>query len=778
MIGFSIAIVLSCYSSLPAAGWLWCCAVFISYFLPLCRRYGVFSFCLGMVYVCLWGQWQMSHRLPAQEGAYDLVMTGVVTGLPDELSDRIRFELQVDQEDVTPLDKLRRVRLTWYRHTQSVQPGQRWRLSVRLKSPRSLVNPAGFDFSAWHLSRGIDARGYVRSDFVPELLGESNFGLVWFDRQRYELSRWLGSSDFVPRDIATLQALLLGDKRLLSESQWQLLKATGTVHLVVISGLHIGVACLLGYWIAALIQLPLVIGRIQVADLRLWRVFAGLLCAIIYAVLAGFTIPTQRALIMAVAILLPPVFGMWLTVWQRWWLALLLVLLVQPLSPLEAGFWLSFAAVAILLMAASRSSHAGFWSRIKNVIGAQAAIFIGLLPLLLLFTGSFSLISPVVNVFAIPYISLLLLPALVLLIPLMAVDLDDVPVVIIHEMLSIFWEVLGWLSENLTESWLVTLLEQRLSESVSFQTDYVLLASVGICLLFLPKIVSARIFGVFLCLPILFAGGESIPGKSFKAWVLDVGQGLSVLVKTTDHTLLFDTGASYQGGSVADGFVVPSLKRLGVHSLDWLIISHGDNDHAGGFVPVYRALRPGEILTGSAEWRVKQLDGSANYNISKCDPGRRWQIDGVAFRFIQSESVIAKKENNKSCVLLVENQQCRLILPGDAEAVVERQVALNENYLAAKYTWLVAGHHGSNTSTSRIWLDWLKPQKIIFSSGYNNRYGHPAKQVLQRVSMQSIPWLDTGQDGAVILSAGKGGCTTEALRHVKWRYWLVDSIRQ
>ena len=776
MIGFCIAIVLSCYTSLPAAGWLWCGAVFISYLFPVCRRYGLFSFCLGMTYVFLWGQWQISHRLPPVESYYDVAISGVVIGLPDELSDRVRFELQVDHERMFEADKLRRVRLTWYRHAQTIKPGQRWRLSVRLKSPRSLVNPAGFDFAAWHLSRGIDARGYVRSDFAPELLGEVNTGLVWFDRQRYKLSQWLNSFDFIQQDLATLQALLLGDKRLLSDTQWQLLKVTGTVHLVVISGLHIGVACLLGYWIAALIQLPLVIARFQVADLRPWRIFIGLLCATAYAVLAGFTIPTQRALIMAAAILLPPVFGMSLSVWQRWWLALVLVLLTQPLSPLQAGFWLSFAAVAILLMVVSKSSDNRFWSRIKSVMKAQMAIFIGLLPVLLLFTGSFSLISPLVNLFAIPYISLLVLPALVLLIPLMALGLDSVSVVLIHEMLAVFWEVLSWVSGISEKWWPVAALERKITESVSFEVESLLMASMGICLLFLPKVVPLRIFGLLLCLPLLFAEAERIPGDNFKVWVLDVGQGLSVLVKTSNHALLFDAGASYPGGSVADSFVIPSLNRLGVHSLDWLVISHGDNDHSGGFKAVNQALKPDKVLVGSLHWQAKQAlpDSKAG----KCESGQRWQVDGVTFMFIQPETSDGMKENNKSCVLLIENQQCRLVMPGDAEAVIEKQITLSGRRLSDKYTWLVAGHHGSNTSTGSMWLNWLKPQQIIFSSGYSNRYGHPAERVLQRINMRSLPWFDTGQHGAVVLTAGSTRCTAKALRKVKWRYWLADSIRQ
>ncbi len=277
MIAFCIAVVLSSYSFLPAAGWFWPVAALISPFFPVGRRFGIFSFCLGMAYVFLWGQWQLSHRLPLADSPYDVVITGVVVGLPDEFPDRVRFELLPDQQVFLTTNRLRNVRLTWYRHSQPVIPGQRWQFSVRLKTPRSLINPAGFDFAAWHLSSGIDARGYVRSDAKPELLGNDVAGFVWLDRQRYYLSHWLSEIDFEQQSLATLQALLLGDKRFLSDTQWQLMQDTGTVHLVVISGLHIGIVTLLGYWLAAFFQLPLVMCRVQVADLRRWRIIIALL---------------------------------------------------------------------------------------------------------------------------------------------------------------------------------------------------------------------------------------------------------------------------------------------------------------------------------------------------------------------------------------------------------------------------------------------------------------------------------------------------------------------
>ena len=775
MIGFSIAIILSNYSFLPAAGWLWPVAALFSATVPVFRRFGLFTFSLGMAYVFFWSQWQLSHRLPLEDSPYDGIVSGVVVGLPDEFPDRVRFELLLALAPAGA-DSLRKIRLTWYRYTQNISPGQRWRFSVRLKTPRSLVNPAGFDFAAWHMSRGIDARGYVRSDMSPELLAEDATGLVWLDRQRYKLSKWLEGIGFGEPTLATIQALLLGDKRFLSDTQWRLLQDTGTVHLVVISGLHIGIACLLGYWLAALIQLPLVMTRVQVADLRRGRIVTALVFATVYAFLAGFTVPTQRALIMAAAVLLPPVLGVVVSVWQRWWFAMLLVLLIQPLSPLQAGFWLSFFAVAVLVTVATGETGQRWWAVVRRMLLAQLAIFVGLFPVLLIFTGDISLISPLVNIVAIPYISLIVLPALVVVITLVALGFTGLPVMLAEELLSLFWRGLAWGDGLLNHSALITNAEVNLTERFTPEPEYLLLAAVGIGLLLLPRVFPFRIIGAVLCLPLLFGPGDTVQQGDFKAWVLDVGQGLAVLVKTSEHSLLFDTGASYPGGSVAQSFVIPSAGRSGVNQLNWLVVSHGDNDHSGGFADVNRQLKPGEVFFGSTEWQSRLESDSGK--MRACGSVPEWQADGVRFRFVQPDSKWSVNENNKSCVLLIENNRCRLVLPGDAEASVEEQIVREHDPLTAKHTWLVAGHHGSQTSTGEMWLDWLQPRQVIFSSGYKNRYGHPSEKVMERLEHRSVPWLDTGQHGTVALSAQNNACSSLAARQVKWRYWLADSIRQ
>ena len=731
---------------------------------------------LGMLVVLAWSQWQLAYRLPLSQSPVDVIVRGTISGLPDQSEARVIFEFIPDHirvasaaagQDFQPaakISRLRKLRLSWYQNAPELKPGQRWQLSVRLKTPRSLVNPAGFDYAAWHLTRGIDARGYVRESISAENTRlvrqhESVLSAGMFDRLRFALSDWLWKLPLAGEQRATLQALLVGDKRYLSAGQWQQLRDTGTVHLIIISGLHIGIACMAGYWLARLLQWPLVRYRLLRNDLRHGRIVIALGFAAVYAMLAGFSIPTQRALLMAAAVMLPPLFNITLSVWQRWWLAMCLVLAVQPLSPLQPGFWLSFFAVAVLITAAGRYQRcSGISARLAVLLYSQLVIFVGLMPLLLVFNGGFSWLSPVANLLAIPLVTLFLC-LLLLLLPLYAMGFTGV-IYVADLFLQLLWRWLQWLPEIAGDSLTLFTLSYPGGLAVGLSLS-------GIFLLLLPRVFFWRRLGWLFCLPLIFSRPVLPDDNAFRAWIFDVGQGLSVLIQTRQQSLLFDTGIDFQRGSVAESFIIPSMRRLGLMSLDKLIISHGDRDHAGGFLPVMQAFSATQVYTGSLPWRSAQTRYTEQ--LEDCR-NQHWHADGVDFRFIQPEANVHTSENNRSCVLLVESAKCRLLLPGDAEAKAEQQ--LTEFQLKPDlHTWLVAGHHGSNTSTHNALLDWLQPDKVFFSSGYKNPYGHPAWQVRQRLEEREIGWLSTAENGALLLEATRDGCRVTGLRQSRYRYW-------
>ncbi|MEH6575762.1 MAG: DNA internalization-related competence protein ComEC/Rec2 [Amphritea sp.] len=523
------------------------------------------------------------------------------------------------------------------------------------------------------------------------------------------------------------------------------------VHLIVISGLHIGIACLLGYLLGVLLQA--VVGRLRPAssDLRLLRVIPALLFATGYAALAGFSIPTQRALVMAIMLLIPPLFNLMPSLWQRWWLALTVVLVWQPLSINQAGLWLSFTAVAALLLIYQSGSNRGRWSKVYQVLLSQRAIFIGLLPLLVMFSGGFSVWAPLINLLAIPYVSFILLPASLLLLAMLPLY-PDLIVFILDALIWVFWAGLDLVAG-----------EQALIDVPSRSIWVIITASIGALLLVLPRLVFFRLLGCFLLLPLIKPASSLPENGMFRAWVFDVGQGLSVMVQTRHHLLLYDTGAGFRtGGGVALYSVIPAMQSMGLRRIDRLVISHADNDHAGGYAVIAEAFEVGLLESGSPKWRRRNAANA-------CDSGQRWRWDGVAFQYVHPQKAAVKSENNNSCVLLVESAGCSLLIPGDIESVVEHQILSEIPQLNVH--WLIASHHGSRFSSDKRWLQGLDPQEVIFSAGLSNSYGHPAPEVVSRVQAQGSRWRSTASAGAVLLEEIVAGCHSSAYRDEKKRYW-------
>ncbi|GGK68883.1 DNA internalization-related competence protein ComEC/Rec2 [Amphritea balenae] len=756
MIGISVGVVLvACMSSLLPGVWLvvlmlLVLLLFQAIFLIKNNFSGllwqILGLLVGLIYASCWGYYQLAQQLPTNPQRHDVTLTGIVTEVKLDSDLLSRFVLRVERvEDAGSSVSITKAELAWYQPTSVLVPGDRWRFSVRLKPVRGFSNPGGDDYKARQLSRGIGAKGYVRGDAV--LISTATAEPI--ARLRYQFSDWLSRLPVSSRTLATIKALLLGDKSGLTDDDWDLLRSTGTVHLVVISGMHIGIVCLLGYCLGFVLQWLISKVCCGLTDIRAIRVVLALSMALLYALLAGFTIPTQRALIMAGALLLPALLHIQLALGQRFLLALALVLLFQPLSIYQPGFWLSFGAVLVLLIALQPGTGA-----VRNLINAQWVVFVGLMPLLLFWVGAASVIAPLINLLAIPYLTFIMLPGTLIGAAVSAIEPGS-GAIMLNSLCDLFWSSLEY-SHSLAGDLEIELLPTRLP---------VIIAFCGALLLVLPISVDFRVFGLFLFLPLLFMASERPDKGQFNVTVIDVGQGLSVLIETETKVLLYDTGAGYRtGGSVAPYTVLPLLRHKSINHLDKLVISHADSDHAGGYPAIRHRIAIADIDTGSLVWGKK-------YKADACASGDFWRWDGVEFKYIQPATPWKDDENNRSCVLLVKNDRCSLIIPGDSDSGVESQVLLQ--YPRIEATWLVAGHHGSRFSTSVEWLQALKPESVIFSAGAGNRYGHPAHQVKSRLTGLSLSWLITFESGALILASTKNGCLTREYRAMKKRYWTA-----
>lgn len=698
---------------------------------------------LGFLLAVTYGNWQLWHRLDVRQAGIELRLAGEVVGLPEVSGEVQRFELRVMSQQQS---RLRRVRLSAYGTMPLLIPGDRVSLSVRLKPPHSLWNPAGFDYELWALMRDVDAVGYVRQFHT---LQSRHWTL---DRVRAGLGAQLSDSLPDPSVAALARAFLIGDGSMLSAVDWERLRRTGTVHLVVVSGLHIGIVVALGWLLGRGLLWLCPAGYVSVQALRLLPVLLALLLSGAYVLLAGAGIATLRAWIMAAALLLSTFYLLQLSLWQRWWLALAVVLSLQPLAVHAPGLWLSFGAVAMLLMLASVRGRQSLWQRL---LGAQLAIFCMMTPFLLGWFGQVSLVAPLVNLLAIP-----LLPVLVL---------GLVPVLLgiwwgVTQPADLYAAVLGWLWQGLgaVEQ---AVLAQNMAVGGPLPVPHAvllvpaLLASLAVVL---PLGWRARVLAGMIWFLALFGSAPVSSPPGFRAWVFDVGQGLAVWVQAGEHRLLYDTGPGYRsGGAAFERTVLPYLQRRGEVALDRFVVSHADNDHAGGREQVLRELAVGRRESGSL--RLQREEG-----YHACRAGQHWRWAGVEFSYLHGSA--GASENDQSCVLLIETLGCRLLLTGDIEADVEQALVKGGSLMPV--TWLVASHHGSRSSSTEAFLAALQPRYALFSAGFLNQYGHPAPEVKARFEKRGAELFNTADAGALELTAlAQGECRIRSWRGVKKRYW-------
>ncbi|OZI84799.1 DNA internalization-related competence protein ComEC/Rec2, partial [Pseudomonas avellanae] len=575
----------------------------------------------------------------------------------------VRFELEHATSRRAKLPAL--IRVAWYGGPE-VRSGERWRLAVKLKRPGGLVNPDAFDYQAWLLAQRIGATGTVVDG---RRLAPAH--AAWRDGIRQRLL----AVDAQGRE-GGLAALVLGDGSGLSSGDWQVLQDTGTVHLLVISGQHIGllagviyalVAGLArwGLWPRALPWLPSACALAFIAALG-------------YGLLAGFEVPVRRACVMVGMVLLWRLRFRHLGVVWPFLISFNAVLIVEPLVTLQPGFWLSFAAVGILVLIFS--GRLGSWSWWQSWTRAQWLIAIGLLPILLALNLPISLSGPFANLLAVPWVSVIVLPpALIgtLLLPFPVVG---------EGLLWLAGGALEWLFVFL--GWVAEALPAWLPSAVPGWAW--LLSLLGAFVLLLPKGVPLRLLGWPLLLLCVFPPLKSVPMGQVEVLQLDVGQGLAILLRTRNHTLLYDAGPRFGEFDIGQRVVVPAMRKSGVRHLDLMLISHADADHAGGAAAVHRAFPVNRVLGGELTRLAPQLDARL------CENNERWEWDGVVFSTWRWEQ--APDGNAGSCMLSVDAGGERLLLTGDIDVHAER--AAMDSGFDLRARWLQAPHHGSRSSSS------------------------------------------------------------------------------
>jgi competence protein ComEC len=696
------------------------------------RSYPLAFLLFGFSWACVGAQSALNDRLPAALDGETRWVEGRVVGLPQTSEGVVRFELADARSRHEKLPSL--MRLAWHAGPP-LNSGERWRLAVKLKRPSGLLNPDAFDYEAWLLAQRIGATGTIKDG---QRLAEASW--AWRDSIRQRLLE----VDTQGRGGA-LAALVLGDGSGLSREDWQILQDTGTVHLLVISGQHIGM-------LAAVVYLLIAgLARYGWWPLRWpwlpWACGLAFAAALGYGLLAGFDVPVQRACVMVGLVLLWRLRFRHLGAWWPLLLAFNALLLFDPLASLRPGFWLSFAAVGILIF--TFGGRLGAWNWWQTWTRAQWLIALGLCPLLLALNLPISLSGPLANLLAVPWVSLLVLPP-----ALLGTLLLPVPYVGAG-LLWLAGGLIDWLFRGLLV--IAGIWPAWISPSLPWWT--LLIGSLGAVLLLLPRGVPLRPLGWPLLLILLAPPRERVAEGLADIWQLDVGQGLAILIRTRHHTVLYDAGPRFGDFDLGQRVVLPALHKLGVERIDLMLLSHADADHAGGALAVSRGLKVTRVISGDPPGLPAILQAEA------CESGRQWQWDGVRFQLWQWSA--AQDSNQRSCVLQIEANGERLLLTGDIDTAAER--ALLESPLALPTHWLQAPHHGSRSSSSMALLRALRPHSVLISRGQGNSFGHPHPLVLARYRQQGLRIYDSAQHGAIHLRLG--GFQAPWLMRQQRRFW-------
>lgn len=739
---------------------------------PIILVYAI-AIALGASYSWLRADLRMSEALPAAWEGRDIEIVGVIDELPQSDAQGVRFAFAVERV-ITPMASVPpRIALGWYKATikelqgeplPALHAGERWQLTVRLKQPHGYANPGGFDVEAWMLENQLRATGTVRGDERNRRLAANAGRAIDYVNQLRDRIRERMRLALMDKPYAgVLIALALGDQRAISEADWALFNATAVSHLLSISGAHV---TLFATWVAWAVfalwrRSPRLMSKLPAQQAA---AITAAVIAVAYAVLSGFAVPAQRTCYMlltgALALLMRRSLSPWLIL--AW--ALVVVLVIDPWAVLAVGFWFSFSAVGLLMyVTAGRVGERPWW---HTLLVTQAAVTFGLAPLSIALFQQVSLVGPIANAVAIPLVTMLVVPLIIvwMLIPI------DALLAVAHQLISGLTYGLHWLMTLPSPLWT--------QHAPPWWT--VALALLGSLVLLSPRGWPHRWVGLVWCLPLFAITPEPPASGEFKLTILDIGQGTAAVVRTANHTLVYDTGPKWTDTTDAGlRLIAPHLRAMGSSRIHGLVVTHLDIDHSGGARSLLNSVPVDWMLTSVfAEAGIVKTAQDRHVKALACAAGQTWTWDDVRFEVLHPDAdnyQDAKlKTNDRSCVLKVSTNTFSVLLTADIEAGSEMD--LINRYAAQsavlKSDVLMMPHHGSLTSSTQAFVETVAPKLAVINAGYRNRFGHPRDGVLARYAERNVPVLRTDWHGAITIKSAQGLTNIARERETRQRYWV------
>lgn len=677
----------------------------------------------------------------------DITINASVVSLFSENSRSYESVIVVRSINGDKLDRWQQVKVRLFTPFRVTQ-GEKIELSVRMKPILGKLNEAGFDLETYSFSQKIVAHASYLPGTRYRIQSTSSWRAIWFDQITRNLSS-LSNRDLIV-------ALTFGYRDLIPQQRWLELKSSGLIHLVAISGLHIGMAFGIGYQLGRGIRC--------ITPTMIWAPFiAGLTTALIYSWFSGFTLPTVRALVMCC-------LGSYF-VWQGRsinslnfiLLSICIVLVIWPYSILTGSFWLSFGSLAAVLYAvaisSSEHSHTRFVRKLVLAVKVQCVLTLLLLPMTLYYYQGLSAVSIFYNLLMLPWVTFLVMPMLFL-----ALFVH----IFVSERTQILWKCVDVLLEviSISSSW-----------AEPFWWEFDVQIAQWLSLAILISLFIYRYFRpwVSMLLLVLISIRETAPQNIAQAWrvdVLDVGHGLAVIIEKEGRTLLYDLGNHWQGGSVVTSTLLPILHQRANPTIDGVILSHLDSDHAGGL---------DDLMASKSKFWVRSSQGIAQQTGSQiytCIEGDVWHWQGLKFEVLWPPKMTKRAYNPHSCVvrLFDPSSQFSMLLTGDIELVSEWM--LSRQGLALKSDVMLVPHHGSKTSSSRRFVEAVSPTLALASLSKGNRWGMPNKDVVERYQSINAKWLDTGESGQITITIDTEDWNYHSIRQDRAQPWYRQMLRK
>lgn len=680
----------------------------------------VLFFLLGSSFAWLHQWLVLPQGIPDTAVIQQAHIEGTIASIPLKTPNKTQFLFELEHYENHPAQGL--LQLAWYTKVPDLHPGQRWQFTVKLKKPRNFLNPGSADYEQSLLKKHISRTGYIRTQ-GNKLITKTHSGFSWLELREHLGNRLTQLAPNQPTAGVT-EALTINLTQHISQDDWELFRRTGTIHLFGISGEHIALISGLIYWLSRWLwsrsaRSCLFIPAPYVASIM------GLVAALFYAFLAGFEPPVQRALLGCFFYTLCSLGKQRFTPWQVWRYALLGVLCLEPHAVFMQGFYFSFLAVACLLLTQQRWQFKGY----RSNLALQLSCLIGLMPLTLYWYSYGSINGFIANLFAIPLVGFMIMPLALITMLISTWSWAWLPMQLLSWLVAVLFQGLHW-TEKLAAinlNWPISSIELTL-------------ALMGALLMWvlLPIKPFRMLALLWLFIPCAPPRTTIQPGTAL-IHVLDVGQGLAVVVRTADHVLLYDTGDKFfQGSDLGTMVILPYFKTLGIKTIDTIVISHPDKDHRGGLKSIEATLPVEQLLVNEPRYYTHGI---------KCHNYPEWQWDEVHFRFLPIHKVFNDK-NNSSCILQISTKAGKILFTGDIEQAAEDYLVRTYGSELASEV-LIVPHHGSKTSSSYRFLLEVAPHYAIASLGFDNRFHFPHAKTLASMNSLQIPFYRTDDCGLV-----------------------------